>query len=175
MSPLIESLIAMIVSFLLSLVGIRSSVNGPSIYVPSIDHQFVVTLSCTDLVGIGLWGFIYVFVIWMYVNVSGRAMTRGKYAAFGIVGFAAFFVTNVLRMFFEIFYVSSQGAEYLASYVSQWQAFEEQVGIGLMFTTLLILMFGSFMLLKRTALAPIMSTKNVEAQTRARVRSKNQK
>lgn len=145
---MIENWIASVVSFLLSLGRVSSVVDGAAIYVPSLNHRFVVTLSCVDLVGIGLWAFIFVFVVWVYVNLEERPMTRTKYAVLSVVSFAAFFFTNILRMFFEIFYLSSIGAGYV-SYLSQWQAFEEQVGIGFMFATFFILLFGSYVILRR--------------------------
>lgn len=145
---MIENWIASVVSFLLSLGRVSSVVEGAAIYVPSLDHKFVVTLSCVDLVGICLWAFIFVFVVWVYVNLEERRMTRRRYVAFGVVGFVAFFFTNILRMFFEIFYLSFVSAGYV-SYLSQWQAFEEQVGIGFMFATFFILLFGSYVILRR--------------------------
>ncbi len=144
----IESLIASVVSFLLSLGRVSSVVKGAVVYVPSLDHSFVVTLSCVDLVGISLWAFIFVFVVWVYVNLEERPMTRRRYAVFGVIGFLAFFLTNILRMFFEIFYLSLVGATYV-NYLSQWQAFEEQVQIGFMFATFFVLLFGSYMILRR--------------------------
>ena len=147
---IIESWIASLLSVLLSSVGVSSVAEGSKIYVPSLDHRFVVTLSCVDLVGISLWAFIFVFVVWVYVNLEGRPMTRRRYAVFSVTGFVAFFFTNVLRMFFEIFYLSSVGTGYV-SYLSQWQAFEEQVGIGFMFATFFILLFSSYMMLRKTS------------------------
>lgn len=145
---ILESWIASFISLLLSFAGVSSVAGGSVIYVPSLDHRFVVTLSCVDIVGICLWAFIFVFVVWVYVNVEGRTVSRRRYAALSVVGFVAFFFTNILRMFFEIFYVSSVGAGYV-SYLLQWQAFEEQVGIGFMFATFFILLFGSYLVLRR--------------------------
>lgn len=147
---IIESWIASFLSLLLSLAGVSSVAEGSVIYVPSFDQGFVVTLSCVDLVGICAWSFIFVFVVWVYVNLEGRTSTRRTYIAFSVVGFVAFFFTNILRMFFEIFYLSSVGAAY-GSYLSQWQAFEEQVGMGFMFATFFVLLFGSYIILRRTA------------------------
>jgi len=144
----IENWIASFVSFLLSVVGVSSVTEGTIIYVPSLDHRFVVTLSCVDLVGVSLWGFMYVFLVWVYINLEGRPMTRRKYGALGVVGFVAFFLANILRMFVEIFYLSSMGAGYV-NILSQWQAFEEQVGIGLMFATFSILLLGSYGMLRK--------------------------
>lgn len=146
---IIESWIASFLSLLLSFAGVSSVAEGSAVYVPSFDHRFVVTLSCVDLVGICAWSFIFVFLVWVYVNLEGRIATRLRYAAFSVVGFLAFFFTNILRMFFEIFYLSSVGSAYV-SYLSQWQAFEEQVGMGFMFATFFVLLFGSYLILRRT-------------------------
>jgi len=60
---------------------------------------------------------------------------------FSLLGFAIFFSANVFRMFIEIYYVANVGPSYL-SYLTQWQAFEEQVGIGIMFATFSALLLG---------------------------------
>jgi len=88
---IIENWIASLVSFLLSLAGVSSLAEGSVIYVSSLDHRFVVTLSCVDLVGICLWSSIFVFVVWVYVNLEGIPLSRRKYAFFSILGFAIFF------------------------------------------------------------------------------------
>ncbi len=146
---MIENWIASVVSFLLSLGQVSSVVEGAVIYVPSLDHSFVVTLSCVDLVGISLWAFIFVFVVWVYVNLEERPMTRRRYATFGVAGFVAFFFTNIFRMFFEIFYLSLGGVNYV-SYLSHWKAFEQQIEIGFMFATFFILLFSSYLIVRRT-------------------------
>lgn len=145
---MVEGLIAIVVSVLLSVFGVRSIVEGPTIFVPSIDHRFIVTLSCVDLVGVGLWTFIYVFIVWVYCSLEQRPLTRRKLAVFSVVGFLAFFLMNILRMFLEILYVSHVGTSFVL-YPSQWQAFEEQVGTGLMFATFFTLVFVSYMKLRR--------------------------
>jgi len=152
---IIENWIASLVSFLLSLAGVSSLAEGSVIYVSSLDHRFVVTLSCVDLVGICLWSSIFVFVVWVYVNLEGIPLSRRKYAFFSILGFAIFFFVNILRMFLEIFYVSNVGASYV-SYFVQWQAFEEQVGIGVMFATFATLLLGFHFVFKRQKLHGVM-------------------
>jgi len=130
-----ENWIASSVSMLLSLTGVSSSVQDSVIYVPSLDHRFIVTFSCMDLVGISLWASMFVFVVWVYSSLNGITISRRRYALYGTLGFVIFFSANILRMFVEIFYVSSTGAGFVG-YLMQWQAFEEQVGVGLMFATL---------------------------------------
>jgi hypothetical protein len=134
-----ENWIASLISMLLSLAGVSSNVQDSVIYVPSLDHRFVVTLSCVDLVGISLWASMFVFVVWVYVSLNGITVSRRRYALYGALGFVIFFCANILRMFVEILYVSSAGASF-AGYLVQWQAFEEQVGMGIMFATLTALL-----------------------------------
>jgi len=148
---IIENWIASLISFLLSSVGVSSVAEGPAIHVPSLKHSFVVTLSCVDLVGICLWASIFVFVVWVYVNLEGISLSRRKYAFFSILGFAIFFFANILRMFLEILYVSSVGASYV-SYFVQWQAFEEQVGMAIMFATFATLLLSFHFVFKRQKL-----------------------
>lgn len=136
-----ENWIASLISMLLSLAGVSSSVQDSVIYVPSLDHRFVVTLSCVDFVGISLWASMFVFVVWVYVSLNGITVSRRRYALYGALGFVIFFSANILRMFVEILYVSSAGASF-AGYLVQWQAFEEQVGMGIMFATLAALLVG---------------------------------
>jgi len=144
---MIESWIATFVSFLLSLVGTHTSVNGPYIYVPSINHQFVVTQSCTDFVGISLWGFTLVFLIWIYSNIAGFTMSRRSYALMSGLGFSVFFVANILRMFTEILYVSNGGTAFVSNLL-QWSAFEQEVSIGIMLATLTIMLLGFHLAVK---------------------------
>jgi len=138
---IIENWIASLVSFLLSLAGVSSLAEDSMIYVPTLDHRFVVTLSCVDLIGICLWSSIFVFIVWVYASLGGISLSRCKYAFVSILGFAIFFFANILRMFLEIFYVSNIGVSYV-SYFAQWQAFEEQVGMGIMFATFATLLLG---------------------------------
>jgi len=151
----IESWIASLLSVLLSFAGVSCVVEGSAIYVFSLDHRFVVTLSCVDLLGIGLWTFMFVFVVWVYSNLGGVHMSRRKYAVFSVLGFAIFFFANIFRMFIEIFYVSNAGASYV-TYLVQWQAFEEQVGMGIMFATFTALLLGFHFALRNQKLHGVM-------------------
>jgi TRAP-type uncharacterized transport system fused permease subunit len=58
-------------------------------------------------------------------------------------------------MFLEIFYVSNVGASYV-SYFVQWQAFEEQMGMGIMFATFATLLLGFHFVFKRQKLHGVM-------------------
>jgi uncharacterized membrane protein YecN with MAPEG domain len=138
---IIEDWIASLVSALLSFASVRSTVEGNGVFVFSLNHRFVVTLSCVDLVGIGLWAFIFGFIIWIYSNMAGISMSHRKYAFLGALGFVVFFFANILRMFVEIYYVSSAGPSF-QSYFMQWQAFEEQVGMGIMLATFSVLLLS---------------------------------
>ena len=143
------------ISLLLSFVGVTSVAEGSVIYVPSLDHRFLVTLSCVDFVGICLWASIFVFVVWVYANLGGISLSRRKYAFFSLLGFAIFFIANIFRMFLEIFYVSNVGASYVG-YLVQWQAFEEQVGMGIMFATFATLLLSFHFVFKRQKLHGVM-------------------
>lgn len=145
----VEKFIALIVSTLLSNLGVPASANGDIIYVPSLDHSFIVLLSCTDWVGVFLWVFIYVFAVWVYVELNGRSMRRRGYLFLGLVGFFAFFCANILRIFTEIFLVSTVYSSVYKSYLLSWQAFEEQVGMGLMFATFFMLFVVSYLFLEK--------------------------
>lgn len=138
---MIASWIASLVSALLAFANVHSVVEGDRLQVLALNHRFIVTLSCVDLIGIGLWAFIFGFVVWVYVNMNGISFSYRKYAFLSIVGFVTFFSANILRMFVEIYYVSSVGSSF-ASYLSQWQAFEEQVGLGIMFAVLFVLLLS---------------------------------
>ena len=144
----VENLIAQLLSILLSLVGVSCTVDGDVLYVPSLNHRFVVTLSCVDLVSISLWAFISVFALWVYANLNNINISRRKCVSASILSFIVFFIANIFRMFIEIFYVANVGASY-TSYLLHWQAFEEQVGIGIMFTTFTILFAGFYFTLRR--------------------------
>ena len=137
----VESWIASLVSALLSLANVQSVVEGDGIYVFSLDHRFVVTLTCLDIVGIGLWTFIFGFVVWIYVSMVGVTFSVRKYALLSILSFPVFFLANILRMFVEIYYVSGVGPSF-AGYLGHWQAFEEQMGLGIMFATFAILLLS---------------------------------
>jgi len=152
---IVESWVASLISLLLSFVGVTSVAEGSVIYVPSLDHRFLVTLSCVDFVGICLWASIFVFVVWVYANLGGISLSRRKYAFFSLLGFAIFFIANIFRMFLEIFYVSNVGASYVG-YLVQWQAFEEQVGMGIMFATFATLLLSFHFVFKRQKLHGVM-------------------
>jgi len=130
---MIENWIAWVVSLLLSLAGVSCSVKGAVIHVASLNRNFVVTLSCVDIVGICLWTFISTFAVWVYVNLKNICLSKLGYVLFGSISFTFFFFANIFRMFVEILYVVNT-ANYM-SYFLQWQAFEEQVGVGIMFAT----------------------------------------
>lgn len=144
----IESWIASLVSALLSLANVHSVVEGDGVYVFSLNHRFVVTLTCLDIVGIGLWTFIFGFVVWMYVNTAGASFSVRRYALVGLLSFPTFFFANVLRMFVEIYYVSGVGSSF-AGYLVQWQTFEEQMGIGIMFATFTVLLLSFHLTFRR--------------------------
>ncbi len=145
----IEGFIASIVSILLSTAGVSARANGDIIYVPSLGHKFIVTLSCVDLIGVLLQAFIYGFVVWVYVVANDRSLRRRTYLILGVTGFVAFFFANMLRMFMEIYLLARVYAPVYQHYLLTWQAFEEQVGIAVMFATLLVLLLPSCLLLKR--------------------------
>lgn len=67
----------------------------------------------------------------------------------GLMGFIAFFFVNVLRMFTEIYLLAKVYGPVYTYYLLNWQSFEEQIGIGMMFATLLVLSFSSWAFLKR--------------------------
>lgn len=143
----IESWIASFVCALLSSANVRSVAEGDGIYVSSVNHRFIVTLSCTDFVGIALWTFIFGFIVWVYVSMAGVSFSARKYALLSLATFPVFFFANILRMFVEIYYVTGVGASF-ASYIAQWQAFEEQIGIGIMFATFTILLLSFHFIFK---------------------------
>lgn len=146
---ILEGFIALIVSMLLSTAGVPAMVNGDIIYVPSLNHKFIVTLSCADLTGVLLQAFIYGFVVWVYVAVNGRSLRRRTYLILGFTGFVAFFFANMLRMFTEIYLLARVYAPVYQHYFLTWQAFEEQVGIAVMLATLLVLLLPSCLFLKK--------------------------
>lgn len=146
---IVERFIASIVSILLSIAGVSATAFGDTVYVPSLDHRFVVVLSCTDWVGVFLWVFIYVFVVWVYIELNGRSMKRRSYSLLGFIGSIAFFSTNILRIFTEIFLVATVYSSVYQHYILSWEAFEEQVGMGLMFATFLILFLLSYVFLQK--------------------------
>ena len=146
---MVEKIVALIVSALLSTAGLSATANGCFIYVPSLNHTFIVTLSCIDWLGILLQTFMYIFVMWVYVVAKGYLMRRRTYLLLGFTGFAAFFFTNVLRMFTEIYLLGKVYKTVYQYYLLNWRAFEEQIGLGLMFATLLILSLLSYPDFKR--------------------------
>jgi len=146
---IVEKSVALIVSTLLSITGLSATVDGCFINVPSLNHTFIVTLSCIDWLGILLQSFMYTFVMWVYVTANSRFMRHRTYLILGLTGFVAFFFTNILRMFTEIFLIGKVYNSYSQHYLLNWQAFEVQVGLGLMFTTLFILSILSHFLFKR--------------------------
>lgn len=151
---IVEGFIASIVSMLLSTAGVSATANGDIIYVPSLDHKFIVTLSCADLMGVLLQAFIYGFVVWIYVVANGRSLRRRTYLILGFTGFVAFFLANMLRMFTEIYLLAKVYGPVYQHYLLTWQAFEEQVGIAVMFATLLVLLLPSYLFLKRDLKIP---------------------
>ena len=145
----VESFVASIVSALLSVTGVSATSEGCIIYLPSLNHRFVVTLSCMDLAGISLVTFMYTFLTWAYITLNGRSLRRRTYLILGLMGFIAFFFVNVLRMFTEIYLLAKVYGPVYTYYLLNWQSFEEQIGIGMMFATLLVLSFSSWAFLKR--------------------------
>ncbi|MEM2566851.1 MAG: hypothetical protein QXH20_00025 [Candidatus Bathyarchaeia archaeon] len=145
---LIEDWIAWLLSVLLSFTGVPCVADGSAVYVQSLNHRFVVILSCVDLVGIGLWTFIFTFVVWVYTSLNNLSISRRKYTLVGFLGYTVFFLANIFRMFIEILYVANAGGDYII-YVSRWQAFEEQVGIGIMLATFTTLFLGFYFVFRR--------------------------
>jgi len=146
---MIESIVALIVSALLSMAGVSATADGSFIYMPSLDHKFIVTLSCVDWAGILLQASMYVFVMWVYLAANGRSMRCRTYLILGLIGFVAFFLTNILRMFTELYLLGRVYSSVYQYYLVNWQAFEQQIGLGLMFGTLSILSLLSYPLFKR--------------------------
>lgn len=145
----VESFVASIVSALLSITGVSATSEGCIIYLPSLNQRFVVTLSCMDWTGIFLVTFMYTFLTWVYVTFNGRSLRWRTYLILGLTGFIAFFFVNVLRMFTEIYLLAKVYGPVYMYYLFDWQSFEEQIGIGMMFATLLLLSFSSWTFLKR--------------------------
>ncbi len=144
-----ESFIAMIVSAFLSASGLPVTANGNIIYVASLDHTFIVTLSCTQWVGIFLETFTYLLVVWVYISAKGIVTGRRTYVALGIAGFVGFFFANIMRMFLEIYLLAKVYSPAYQVYLLNWQAFEEQIGISLMFAMFFTLLLSSYTLLRR--------------------------
>jgi len=144
-----ESFVALIVSALLSASGLPVTADGSIIYVPSLDHTFIVTLSCTQWVGIFLETFTYLFAVWIFASIKGITLRRRTYVALGVAGFVGFFFANVLRMFLEIYLLAKVYSPVYHVYLLNWQAFEEQIGISLMFAMFLTLLLSSYALLRR--------------------------
>jgi hypothetical protein len=136
---MIENFIALVVSTLLSIAGLSTKTEGSFILVPSLNHKFIVTLSCADFVGIALQTFMYVFIVWGYVTANRYSVKRKTYLTMGLVGFSAFFFVNILRIFTEIYLVGRVYSSVYLQYIQNWQSFEAQIGMGLMFATISIL------------------------------------
>lgn len=144
-----ESFVALIVSALLSASGLPVTADGSTIYVPSLDHSFIVTLSCTQWIGICLETFTYLFIVWVFISAGGITLRRRTYVALSVAGFVGFFFANVLRMFLEIYLLAKVYSPAYQVYLLNWQAFEEQIGISLMFAMFLTLLLPSYALLRR--------------------------
>ena len=142
-------IVASVVSSLLSIFGLSAVADGWFIYVPSLNHSFIVTLSCLDWVGIILQASMYTFVMWVYVTANRYSVSNRTYLVMGFTGFVAFFFSNILRMFTEIFLLGKVYGSVYQHYLLNWQAFEEQVGLGLMLSTLFALSLISYLFLKR--------------------------
>jgi hypothetical protein len=145
----VENFIAFIVSALLSVTGVSAKAEGCIIYVPSLNQRFIVALSCVNWIGMFLAAFIYTFVTWIYFSFNGRPLSRRTHLILGLAGFAVFFFANILRIFTEIYLLVRVYGSVYTYYLFNWQSFEEQMGIGVMFTTLLVLSFSSWTLLKK--------------------------
>jgi len=145
----VENFIAFIVSALLSITGVSAKAEGCIIYVPSLNQRFIVALSCVNWVGIFLAAFIYTFVTWVYFSFKGRSLSWRTYLVLGFVGSIVFFFVNILRIFTEIYLLARVYGSVYVYYLFNWQSFEEQIGIGVMFATLLVLSFSSWAFLKK--------------------------
>jgi hypothetical protein len=144
-----ESFVALIVSALLSASGLTVTTNGSTIYLPSLDHAFIVTLSCTHWIGISLETFTYLSVIWIFASAKGIPLRRRTYMALGVASFIGFFFANVLRMVLEIYLLVKVPPPAYQAYLLNWAAFEEQIGISLMFAMFTTLLLSSYALLRR--------------------------
>lgn len=136
---MIEHFIASVVSQFLSVTGVSAVADSSFIHVPSLNHTFLVTLSCASWIVILLQAFMYAFVMWVYATVKGLLLTRRTYLVLGFVGFLSFFFINIVRIVTEIYLVGKVYYPVATYYLLSWQAFEEQVGMGLMFATLITL------------------------------------
>ena len=145
---IVENFIALFVSRLLSFTGLAATSHSCFIYVPSLNHTFIVTLSCVDWVGILLQAFIYTFVMWIYVSVSGSFFKIRNYFTLLFTGFIVFFLSNILRMFAEIYLLGKVYSSVYHYYLLNWGAFEEQIGLILMFVTLSSLSLLSYLFIK---------------------------
>jgi hypothetical protein len=95
--------------------------------------------------------------MWVYIETSNRTFSSRKYVVLGLVGFSAFFLTNILRIVMEIYLVGKVYNTVYTQYLLNWHAFEEQIGMGLMFTTLSILSLSSYFFFKRSTKGAILS------------------
>jgi len=145
----IENFIAFIVSALLSIVGVSAKAEGCIINVSSLNQRFIVALSCVNWAGMSLAAFIYTVVTWVYFSVNDRHLRWRTYLILGLAGFTVFFFVNILRIFMEIYLLVKVYGSVYVYYLFNWQSFEEQIGIGVMFATLLVLSFSSWDFLKK--------------------------
>jgi exosortase/archaeosortase family protein len=145
----VENFIAFIVSALLSITGVSANAEGCIIYVPSLNQRFIVALPCVNLAGMFLAAFMYIFVTWVYFSFKGRSLSWRTYLVLGFVSSIVFFFVNILRIFTEIYLLAKVYSSVYTYYLFNWQSFEEQIGISLMFATLLVLSFSSWTILKK--------------------------
>ena len=158
MKRLIENFLASIVSNVLSVAGVATRIEQSYIFVPSLNHTFLVTLPCSSWIVIALQAFLYMFLMWVYIETSNRTFPTRNYVVLGVIGFGAFFLTNILRIVIEIYLVGTVYNAVYTHYLLNWSAFEEQIGMGLMFTTLSILCLTTYLFVKRDMKGAILST-----------------
>lgn len=145
-----ESFLASLVCMLLSLAGITAIPQGPIIYIPSINHRFIIAPSCLNWNAIFLFTFLFILFIWVYTNIAELPITRRTYGILSATAFPTFFLTNILRMFTEIYLAVEVYSPADRVYLfNTWQAFEDMVGATLMFCTLSLLLSSSIAILRR--------------------------
>jgi len=142
----IEELIATFVSYILSLIGVATVTEGPIIHVPALDRSFIVVWSCIDLPGVCLQTLIFAFILQTYASIRGLLLRPRIRGLLIFIAFIAFFLANCLRMALQIYLVTTI---YEGFHLISWQAFEEQVGIGVSFTAFLILLAAMTSFLRR--------------------------
>ena len=145
---MIEGFLALLVSNLLSVSGLSATAENAFIYVPSIQHTFMVTLSCSGWVVIILQTFLYLFVMWIYIEWNRHSIKRKTFLMLSILGFTVFFLTNVFRIFTQIYLVGTVYSSVYQYYLLNWKAFEGQVGMGLMFAMLSVMSLLSCIVFK---------------------------